>query len=93
MNEMAVVEAGPLGTSELEVSLSPLHLSTLCPHYWGESFPGATAEQLVGGPFFWAVALELTSTDQRELEYQLLLGNPAAPPFALVSAALEWSLL
>lgn len=79
MNEMAVVEAGPLGTSELEVSL---YLSTSPPSALptGESFPRATAEQLVGGPFFCAVALELTSADQRELEYQLLLGSPAAPP-------------
>lgn len=74
---------------------SASHLSTSPPSALttGESFPGAAAEQLVGGSFFWAVALELTSTDQRDLECQLILGNPAAPPFALASATLECNLL
>lgn len=84
---MVVVEAGSLGTSELEVSLSPLHP---LPSLLGRA---SLELQLVGGPFFWAVALELTSTDQREFECQLILGSPAAPRFALVSATLEWNLL
>lgn len=62
MIEMAVVETGPLGTL-LEVRLSPVHR---LPSLLGRASPGATAEQLVGGPFFGAVALELTSIDQRE---------------------------